>query len=191
MQHELSPPSPWVLRFAPLIEPGACVLDVACGAGRHARVFASRGCRVEAVDRDPAALVTLQDVAGIHTCLADLENAAWPYAAGEFDAVVVTNYLYRPLFAALINSLNDSGVLIYETFMAGNEQFGKPSNPDFLLRPGELLELTGNALEVVAFEQGYMELPKPALMQRVAAVKPGFRRFRAILEVRLRQAPSP
>jgi SAM-dependent methyltransferase len=180
MLHELSSPSPWVLRFAPLTGPGARVLDVACGAGRHARVFASRGCKVEAVDRDSAALATLEGVPEIHTRLADLEHAGWPYAAGEFDAVVVTNYLYRPLFAALINSLNASGVLIYETFMAGNEQFGKPSNPDFLLRPGELLELTGNALEIVAFEQGYMELPKPAMMQRLAAVKPGFRRLRAI-----------
>jgi SAM-dependent methyltransferase len=180
MQYELSLPSPWVLRFAPLIEPGARVLDVACGAGRHARLFASRGCEVEAVDRDSAALATLEGVPAIRTRLADLENAAWPYAAGEFDLVVVTNYLHRALFATLIRSLNVCGVLIYETFMVGNEQFGKPSNPDFLLRPGELLELTGTALEVVAFEQGYTEQPKPAMMQRVAAVNPGFRRLRAI-----------
>jgi SAM-dependent methyltransferase len=180
MQHELIPPSPWLLRFAPMIEPGARVLDVACGTGRHARVFAARGCRVEAVDRDPAALAALNDIPEIRTRVADLENAEWPYATGEFDAVVVTNYLYRALFPTLIDCLNASGMLIYETFMAGNEQFGRPANPDFLLRPGELLEMIGNALELVAFEQGYVEQPKPAMLQRLAAVKPGFRRLRAI-----------
>jgi SAM-dependent methyltransferase len=179
-QHELMPPSPWVVRFAPLVPVGARVLDLACGAGRHARLFASRRCRVEAVDRDAAALATLEGIANIRTRVADLEGDEWPCDAGEFDAIVVANYLHRPLFGSLIASLNASGILIYETFMAGNEQFGRPSNPDFLLRPGELLELAGHALEVVAFEQGYAAQPKPAMLQRLVAVKAGFRRPRAI-----------
>jgi SAM-dependent methyltransferase len=180
MHDELSPPSSWIMRFAPLIAAGARVLDVACGAGRHARLFAARGCKVEAVDRDPEALATMNGITDIHTRIADLEHGDWPYAAGEFDAIIVTNYLYRPLFQKLLANLNDTGVLIYETFMQGNEKFGKPSNPDFLLRPGELMELAGSAIEIVAFEQGYVELPKPAMLQRLAAVKPGFQRSRSI-----------
>jgi SAM-dependent methyltransferase len=178
--HELTAPSPWVVRFAPLIAGGARVLDVACGTGRHARLFAGRGCLVEAVDRDAAALAGLADVPNVQTRVADLENAAWPYAAGEFDAVIVTNYLHRPKFAELIASLGGSGVLIYETFMDGNAQFGRPASPDFLLRPGELLQLVAGTLEVVAFEQGYSASPRPAMVQRLTAVKPGFQPPRAI-----------
>lgn len=180
MPHELMSPSPWVLRFAPLVSAGAHVLDLACGTGRHARLFASRGCTVEAVDRDEAALATLAGVPRIRVNLVDLESGAWPYAPAEFDAIVVVNYLYRPLFPALAASLNTAGVLIYETFMTGNERFGRPSNPDFLLRPGELLDAAGRGLEVVAFDQGYADEPKPAMVQRLAAVKPGFQRVRPI-----------
>src|ERR1700685_151727 len=103
--HELSAPSPWVERFAALLAPGGRVLDVACGSGRHARLFAGRGCEVEAVDRDAEALTTMNGVAGIHTRRADLEGEDWPYAPKEFDAIVVTNYLYRPLFPSLAASL--------------------------------------------------------------------------------------
>ena len=173
-------PSPWVLRFAPLVVAGARVLDVACGTGRHSRLFASRGCNVEAVDRDAAALASLQGVAGIRIRKCDLESGDWPYATAEFDAIVVANYLFRPLFHPMLASLNASGVLIYETFMVGNEQLGRPSNPDFLLRPGELLKLADLGLEVVAFEQGYAEQPRPAMLQRIAAVRPGFRGARPI-----------
>lgn len=180
MPHDVTPPSPWVMRFAPLVASGSRVLDLACGSGRHARLFASRGCRVEAVDRDADALSTLKDVPGVEIRVADLEHADWPYAVESFDAIIVTNYLHRPLFGNIAASLDSSGVLIYETFMLGNEQFGKPSNPQFLLRPDELLEFAGKGLEIVAFEQGYAEQPRPAMLQRLAAVKPGFRPPRAI-----------
>jgi len=178
--HELSTPSPWVERFMSLLARGDRVLDVACGSGRHARLIVGLGGEVEAVDRDAEALATMDGVAGIHTHRADLEAGDWPYASQEFDAIVVTNYLHRPLFAHLAASLNDSGVLIYETFMLGNERFGKPSSPAFLLRSGELLEFAALGLEIVAFEQGYTAHPKPALVQRLAAVKPGFLRSRSI-----------
>ena len=180
MAHDLTAPSPWVARFAPLVGAGAHVLDVACGTGRHTRLFAARGCEVEAVDRDPEAVAALQGLPGIRVRVADLEGAAWPYPDADFDAIVVANYLYRPLLRTLVESLSASGVLIYETFMLGNERFGRPANPDFLLRPGELLELAGGDLEILAFEQGYTEQPKPAMVQRLAAVKPGFRRVRAL-----------
>jgi len=164
-------PSPWVVRFAGLVAPGGRVLDLACGSGRHARWFAARGHPVEAVDRDAAALAALGDVAGVNTRVADLEGGPWPYFGQAFDAIVVTNYLYRPLLPQLINCLEGGGVLIYETFMAGNELFGKPSNPAFLLRSGELLEGVRNRLTVVAYEQGRVEVPRPAVVQRICAVR--------------------
>lgn len=164
-------PSPWVTRFAPLIAPGGEVLDYACGGGRHARWLAARGFRVEAVDRDPLTLEQLSGVPDIRARMADLEGGPWPYAGRRFDGVVVTNYLYRPRLADLLGLLGGGGVLIYETFMAGNERFGKPSNPDFLLRPHELLELLRDAWTVVAFEQGEVVAPKPAVVQRICAVR--------------------
>jgi SAM-dependent methyltransferase len=169
--HALETPSPWVVRWAPLVRPGGEVLDVACGQGRHARHLAGLGYRVVAVDRDPDALAGLAGVPGVRTVHADLEGAPWPFATGGFDAVVVANYLHRPLVAALTASLAPGGVLIYETFMQGNECYGKPSNPDFLLRPYELADALRGRLEVVAFEQGRVERPKPALVQRVCAVR--------------------
>ena len=178
--HNLSLPSPWVERFAPLVPVGGRVLDVACGFGRHARLFAARGCRVEAVDRDAEAIATLKDATNISARQVDLEAAAWPFAEGEFDAIVVTNYLHRPLFEHLLIALNGSGVLIYETFMAGNERFGRPSSAEFLLQPGELLALCAGQLDVVAFEHGYVDFPKPAMLQRLAAVRPGFSGQRSI-----------
>jgi SAM-dependent methyltransferase len=169
--HELQTPSPWVARWAPLVRQGADVLDLACGHGPNARHFAARGCRVLAVDRDEAALATLAGVTGVVTRAADLEGAAWPFASMTFDAVVATNYLHRPLFGPILAALRPGGILIYETFMVGNERFGRPSNPDFLLRPGELLDLVRGQLEVVAFEQGRVGTPKPAVVQRICAVK--------------------
>jgi SAM-dependent methyltransferase len=169
--HELQSPSPWVLRWAPLVRAGSEVLDLACGHGRNARHFASRGCRLLAVDRDEAALATLTGVTGVVTRAADLEGAAWPFASMTFDAVVVTNYLHRPLFGPILAALRPAGILIYETFMVGNERFGRPSNPAFLLQPGELLDVVRGQLEVVAFEQGQVETPKPAVVQRLCAVK--------------------
>ena len=168
MHASLETPSPWILRWAPLVAQGP-VLDVASGGGRHARVFAARGLEVVAVDRDA------QNIPGVRFVQADLEGGRpWPFAGQRFGAIVVTNYLHRPLLPLIAGALAEGGVLIYETFMAGNERYGKPSNPDFLLRPGELLQAFG-ALTVVAFEQG--DTGK-ALVQRICAVRGEGRRVR-------------
>jgi len=169
--HAGLPVSPWVARWAGLVKPGGDVLDLACGRGRHARVFAARGCRVTAADRDTEALAELAGVPGITTLAADLEGAPWPFPASDFDGIVVTNYLHRPQFAHIAAALRPGGVLVYETFMAGNERYGKPSNPAFLLRPGELLEAFGAVLTVVAFEQGAVGSPPRAVVQRLCAVR--------------------
>ena len=165
-------PSAWVCRFAPRIRAGGSVLDVACGGGRHARCLAARGLAVLAADIDAAALAGLAGIEGVQTLLADLEGAPWPFSGWRFDAVVVTRYLQRPLLGAMVDALAPGGVLIYETFAAGNEQFGRPRNPEFLLQPGELLELVRGRLRVIAFEDIYVELPKPAMVQRICAVRP-------------------
>lgn len=145
------------------------MLDVAAGGGRHARLLASLGHRVEAVDRDVHAMSSLDDVPGVVTRIADLEHAAWPYTGRCFAAVVVTNYLHRPLLPLLIEAVAPNGILLYETFAAGNERFGRPSNPDFLLHPGELLEAVRGRLRVMAFEDLQVEQPKPAMVQRICA----------------------
>ena len=172
-QHDPLAPSAWVCRFAPLIAPGGRVLDLACGRGRHARYLAGLGYRVEAVDRDSAALAALAGVAGVTTRGADLEGSPWPCGAGRFDGIVVTNYLHRPLVSALLAALRPGGVMIYETFALGNEKLGRPSNPEFLLRPDELLQWVEGRLHVLAFEQGLVERPKPAVIQRICAVHRG------------------
>jgi SAM-dependent methyltransferase len=160
-------PSAWVERFAPLIHAGGRVLDLAAGGGRHTRLLLERGLRVLAVDRDIAAL---RPLAGT-TCELreiDLETGApWPLGSG-FAGIVVTNYLHRPLFPALAAALAPGGILIYETFALGNERFGRPTNPDFLLRPGELLQAFAG-LTPIAFEQGEVTTPRPAVIQRIAA----------------------
>lgn len=170
LQPDQFAPSTWVCRFARLIAPGGAVLDLACGRGRHARYLAALGYRVEAVDRDSEALATLAGMAGIAVCRADLEGSPWPYPRGRFDGIVVTNYLHRPLMAALLDALRPGGVLIYETFALGNQKLGRPSNPEYLLRPGELLQWVEGRLQVLAFEQGLLEWPKPAVIQRICAV---------------------
>lgn len=162
-------PSAWVLRWAPLVEPGAAVLDVACGAGRHARLFAARGHPVVAVDRDAAAGELLAGAAGVRFELDDLETGRWSAGGRRFGAVVVTNYLHRPLFPALLEALAPGGLLVYETFAAGNERFGRPSNPDFLLQPGELIERARGRLRVLAYEDLEVAEPKPAMLQRICA----------------------
>jgi SAM-dependent methyltransferase len=162
-------PSPWVVRFAPLIEAHGAVLDVACGRGRHARWFETRGHRVTGIDRD---VRSLAESGASETIDADLEaGGAWPLPGRRFAAVVVTNYLHRPLFTSLIDALADRGVLIYETFAVGNERFGKPSNPAFLLAPGELLERC-RGLEIVAYEDGLIGAPPYASIQRICAIRP-------------------
>ena len=164
-------PSPWVERFAHLVPPGARVLDVAAGRGRQARLFAARGARVLAVDRDAEALAACAHVTGVETRVADLEAGPWPFAGETFDAIVVVHYLHRPLFARLLDALATDGVLLYETFASGNEAYGRPTNPDFLLSEGELLERVRERLAVVAFEQGRMPIGDGlAVVQRIAAV---------------------
>jgi SAM-dependent methyltransferase len=161
-------PSAWVRRFAPLIRPGGRVLDLAAGSGRHTRLLLDMGFAVTAVDRNVTALQALSgprcEIRAI-----DLEADDIPALGAGYDGVIVTNYLHRPLFAALAAILAPGGVLIYETFGLGNERFGKPSNPDFLLHPNELLKAF-TALAIVAFEQGELASPRPAVIQRIAAV---------------------
>ena len=163
--HGSTEPSAWVLAWAPRIAHGR-VLDVACGAGRHTRLFLERGLEVVAVDRLP------QEIPGARFVLADLEDGSpWPFAGERFQGIVVTNYWWRPLFPALAQSLAPGGILIYETFMTGHERYGKPSNPHFLLRPGELLDAF-RSLEVIAFEEGTVATPQPAVIQRLCAARP-------------------
>lgn len=164
--------SPWLERHAGRLNPGSRVLDLACGGGRHSRWLAARGHQVLAVDRDGEALAGLAGVEGVTTRLVELEGPDWPLAEETFDLVLVTNYLYRPRLDALVAMLAPLGLLIYETFMAGHEQFGRPSRPDFLLQPGELLDVARrNGLFVVAFEQGLTE--QPARLQRLCACQGG------------------
>ena len=148
-------------RWADLVAAGP-VLDVASGAGRHAEFFAGRGLEVIAVDREP------QKIPGVQFVQADLEGGPWPFAGKRFAAIVVTNYLHRPLLPVIESALAENGLLLYETFMVGNEKFGRPSNPAFLLEPGELLQAF-RKLQPIAFEQGQVERPKPAMIQRLCA----------------------
>lgn len=162
------PSSPWVRRFVRLIRPGGLVLDLAAGAGRHTRLLREGGFRVRAVDREVSALATL---AGPDCEIREIDletGAPWPLGGG-YDGIVVANYLHRPLLPAIAGALAPGGMLIYETFAQGNERFGRPADPDFLLRPGELLEAFAT-LTVVAFEQGEVTAPRPAVIQRIAAV---------------------
>lgn len=162
MHAAIDAPSAWVVRWAALIRHDP-VLDVASGAGRHALWLAAQGRAVVAVDRGP------QRIPGVRFVQADLEGGhPWPFPGERFGAIVVTNYLHRPLLPVLAGALAPDGVLIYETFMAGNERFGRPSNPAYLLRPGELLEAFGH-LAVIAFEQGFCKVPRPAMRQRLCA----------------------
>jgi SAM-dependent methyltransferase len=169
--HGLSDASHWVARWAHLVRPGGAVLDVACGHGRHMKLFAQSGHAVTGIDQSAEALAT----AAQHgkTVLADIENNPWPLldqgAPAQFDAVIITNYLWRPLFATLASSVAQGGVLIYETFAVGNETVGKPSRPDFLLKPGELLQAFAH-FRVVAFEDGFEVNPK-RFVQRLVAVR--------------------
>ena len=158
-------PSPWIVRWAGLIAPQGRVLDLACGSGRHVRHLSALGLRVTAVDRDRAALDRCGDAAEVIE--ADLEGAPWPLNGRRFDAVIVTNYLWRALMPHIVDSVAAGGVLLYETFALGNERFGKPSNPDFLLRAGELLTHV-NGLHVLAFEDGVLAAPMRRV-QRLAA----------------------
>lgn len=164
MHHSLTP-SPWIERWCHLIPPNSQVLDLACGHGRHMQFLLQRGHTVLGVDRDPEVLRNASAYGQVF--LADVENQPWPLTQ-QFDAVVVTNYLWRPLWPALLASLKPGGVLLYETFAEGNETVGRPARPEFLLRRGELLEVCAS-LHVVAFEQGFMAHPE-RYVQRIAAI---------------------
>jgi SAM-dependent methyltransferase len=167
-------PSSWVKRFAPLIPKEGVVLDLACGSGRHSILLAELGHPVVAVDQDVSQLTTVNHPSINPQCI-DLEQPTWPLGTSghhQFAGIVVTNYLYRPHLDQLPAMLGNEGVLIYETFANGNAEFGKPSNPNFLLKPGELLAFAArHDLKVVAYEDIYVDQPKPAMVQRLCAVK--------------------
>jgi SAM-dependent methyltransferase len=167
----LHPPSDWILRWQHLIPAGGHVLDVACGPGRHLYPLHAQGHRVTGVDRSPEALAALEPLAqaGAEIVQADIENGPWPFAGRQFNAVLVTHYLWRARLADIVAAVAPGGVLLYETFAQGNESVGKPSRPDFLLAPGELLSVA-QGLRVVAYEDGFIESP-PRFVQRIAAVR--------------------
>jgi SAM-dependent methyltransferase len=167
-------PSPFVVRFTPLVPragPSAgTVLDLACGAGRHARFFLGQGFKVIAVDRDTSRIRDLAANPKAEILAADLEAGPWPLEGRVFAGVVVTNYLFRPILPLLLEALEPGGVLLYETFARGNERLGHPRRSGFLLESGELLELARGRLQVVAYEHGRVEEPRPAVVQRLCAV---------------------
>ncbi|WP_350294766.1 class I SAM-dependent methyltransferase [Limnohabitans sp. Rim8] len=165
--HGTQAPSAWLQKWAHLITPQGSVLDVACGAGRHMQFLAERGHGVTGVDRSPEAIEAAKPWG--HAVLADIENGPWPFEDLSFDAVIVTHYLWRALMPTLVASLAPGGVLVWETFAAGNETVGKPSRPDFLLKAGELLQVCAG-LRVVAFEDGFLEAPE-RFVQRIVAVR--------------------
>ena len=169
-----APPSEWIRRFAERIPAGGRVLDLACGSGRHTRWLLGRGHRVTAIDRDLSGLDDLAPRPGLERLQRDLEDGGpWPLAGRRFEAVVVTNYLHRPLLADLAAAVAPGGLLLYETFALGNERLGRPRNPDFLLRPGELLDWLHSAgppgFRILAYEDLLVEQPRPAALQRIAA----------------------
>lgn len=161
-------PSDWMIRHAPRIAPGGKVLDLACGAGRNTRWMAQNGWQVLAVDRDEVALQALRGMPGVSVMVADLEAAPWPFEQQHFDGIVVCRYLHRPLLPLISASLKPGGILIYETFMQGQERLGRPTNPDFLLQPDELAA-SFSQHTILAFEQGFFEAPQPAMMQRICS----------------------
>jgi SAM-dependent methyltransferase len=166
-------PSPWVVRFANLVSSRGDVLDIACGAGRHTRLFLARGYRVVAVDRDLSGIADLTERSRLERVEADLEvETPFALAGRRFAAVVVTNYLYRPLTPSLVAAVDADGVFIYETFSVGNERLGRPKNPHFLLRPGELLDVVRGHLRVIAYEDLVVDEPSPAAIQRICAIGP-------------------
>jgi SAM-dependent methyltransferase len=170
-QHLLEKPSPWIVEYVQLIRKGGRVLDLACGNGRHAIWLAKQGYQVDAIDRDAQVVSNMVGMDNINVFIADLEAGDWPHSDRKYDGIIVSRYLYRPLLRTLAALLNPGGILIYETFMAGNERYGKPSNPDFLLLPNELFEVYSPLLNIIAFEQGEEQTSRPAVMQRICAIK--------------------
>jgi SAM-dependent methyltransferase len=175
MENNSIPPSAWIKRFAHLVPAGGRVLDVAAGGGRHSAFFLALGHPVTAVDRDTNTLTQrLAQARDIEIIAADLEDGSpWPLQNRQFSAVIVCNYLFRPIMAQIRDSVAPGGVLIYETFAQGHERLGRPRNPDFLLRDGELLQIFAAGLQVVAYEYGQNDDPAPAIKQRICAVNAG------------------
>jgi SAM-dependent methyltransferase len=171
---QVTPPSSWIARHASLIPKTGPILDLAAGSGRHTRYFKGLGHAVVAVDRDVSRLADLGGDAQITVIEADLEGGRpWPLGERRFAGIVVTSYLHRPLCPGIAAALQPGGVLLYETFGVANERFGKPSNPDFLLLPGELLGFAeAERLVVLAYHCGEVAEPRPAMLQRVVAVRP-------------------
>ncbi|MFP6733407.1 MAG: class I SAM-dependent methyltransferase [Rhodospirillales bacterium] len=169
--HDLNAPAGWVRRHMNLIPNGGRVLDLAAGRGRHSRILLAAGHTVTAADRNVEGLSELAGQQRLEIVAVDLEAESWPFGMEEFAGIVVVNYLHRPLFGHLTDSLRDGGVLIYQTFAAGNEAYGRPKNPDFLLQPGELLDAFTPALTVIAYQHGIVQRPEPAVIQRLCAVK--------------------
>ena len=170
----LHPPSDWLIRWAHLITPGAHVLDVACGMGRHLYWLQAQGFRLTGVDRDPAALAHLAPLAaaGAEIVAADIESGPWPFTGRVFDAVLVANYLWRPRLSDVMRAVAPGGLLIYETFAQGQESIGRPARADFLLAPGELLQVAAAAgLRVIAYEDGFIDRPAPRFVQRIVATR--------------------
>ncbi len=169
--HELHLPSEWVTRFATLIAPGGEVLDLASGQGRHTKFLLKSGFKVTSLDTNISGLENIADKSRLEIVEADLEKCeSWPLGRRRFSGLIVTNYLHRPLFPHIIASLEENGVLIYETFAMGNQNFGKPSNPKFLLKPGELLTELFGKLKIIAYEEGLNQTPKKSVKQRICAI---------------------
>ena len=165
-------PSNWVEKYLEIIPKGGTVLDLACGSGRHTRLLLNTGRSVTALDRDVSKLEDLSNNNHLKIFKFDLEgNVPWPFNAESFDGIIVVNYLYRPLFPMIIDALAVNGVLIYQTFAIGNEKYGRPNNPDYLLKNNELLNEFGEQLQVVKFDHGYIRRPSPAIMQSICCIK--------------------
>lgn len=170
---DIPEPSPWVRRFAAAIAPGATALDLACGSGRHARLLLAAGHPVLLVDRDLSRVADLRGRPDATFLEADLEGAPWPLHGQRFGAAIVTNYLWRPILPRIVETVAPGGLLLYETFALGNERFGRPRNPDHLLRPGELVETVRGRLDILAYGQVTLGPPRPAVVQHIAARRPG------------------